>query len=550
MLYTPLLPGAASGSLEPATWSMPAARGADLGGHRLARVTGADPRPQLAVRTVEGETRCSLRPADRGARVDLAGAARSGLAEHAIGFKTLAEAIALRNCAIQHLEIAEALDDPEERRSLPDLRLRRRRLRRAGGHRRASGLRRRCDRALPALPDDGARFVLVEARDRVMHEILRRWRSSPPASCAGGHGDPHWNRLERGGREPCAPLHGRGDSGADGRAGRRAWRRRRVARLGLPLVADGRIEVDAYARVHGCENVWADRRLRGVPDPARRGKQTCPPDRPTRASPGKAGCRQRGAGLWPTRRRGSSATGRSACSWTWGSTRRSRRCSGFASAACRRGLPRTYHLAMMPGIGAAAAAHGGLDRGAVLRPRVVRAWASSVIYLSLGEPTPIGEGRAGSRVGQADGLTLPRGLPNPICVPPSRSTSGRFTTRRAGMGVGFRGAEPQRQRGPRTSGSAGATCWSSWPPFPAAVLDLRGRRAEWSATASVCEWGQMEELTELMVLSGHHRRRRRAGAAPALLAGATPHPISAGSWSTVGVRRRPHAETRSSASCP
>ena len=39
-----------------------------------------------------------------------------GLAEHAIGFKTLAEAIALRNRAIQHLEIAEALDDPEERR--------------------------------------------------------------------------------------------------------------------------------------------------------------------------------------------------------------------------------------------------------------------------------------------------------------------------------------------------------------------------------------------------------------------------------------------------
>jgi hypothetical protein len=39
-----------------------------------------------------------------------------GLAEHGIGFKTISEAIALRNRALVNLEIAETLGSPEERR--------------------------------------------------------------------------------------------------------------------------------------------------------------------------------------------------------------------------------------------------------------------------------------------------------------------------------------------------------------------------------------------------------------------------------------------------
>ena len=76
---------------------------------------------------------------------------------------------------------------------VPDLRVRRRRLRGRGGHRRAAGLRGRRDRPLPALPRWSARAsILVEARDRIMPEI--------PASLAefatrelraARHGDPH-----------------------------------------------------------------------------------------------------------------------------------------------------------------------------------------------------------------------------------------------------------------------------------------------------------------------------------------------------------------------
>ena len=41
-----------------------------------------------------------------------------GLAEHAVGFKTLSEAIALRNRLVQTLEHAESIDDDEARHSL------------------------------------------------------------------------------------------------------------------------------------------------------------------------------------------------------------------------------------------------------------------------------------------------------------------------------------------------------------------------------------------------------------------------------------------------
>ena len=57
-----------------------------------------------------------LRPARAGARLGVTHASVPGLAEHAVGFKTLADAIALRNRALLHLEIAESLEDAEKRR--------------------------------------------------------------------------------------------------------------------------------------------------------------------------------------------------------------------------------------------------------------------------------------------------------------------------------------------------------------------------------------------------------------------------------------------------
>ena len=154
LLYTPLLPGAAAGSLEPRHVVVPLREELEWTDIRLGRVVGADPAcNEVHVHTVDG--REETLHYDQ-LIVTLGSVSRvlpvPGLAEHALGFKTLADAIALRNRALLNLEIAESLPDDEQPARVPDVRVRRRRLRRARGDRRAAGLRGRRDRPLPALP--------------------------------------------------------------------------------------------------------------------------------------------------------------------------------------------------------------------------------------------------------------------------------------------------------------------------------------------------------------------------------------------------------------
>ena len=50
-----------------------------------------------------------------------------------------------------------------------------------------------------------------------------------------------------------------------------------VARMGLPVAHDGRIDADACCQVKGSDNVWAIGDAAAVPDPAQRRKAPCPP---------------------------------------------------------------------------------------------------------------------------------------------------------------------------------------------------------------------------------------------------------------------------------
>src|SRR5690349_850653 len=99
MLYTPLLPGAAAGTLEPRHVVVPLREELEHTDLRLGRVVGADLENRwLHVETLEGHPE-QLRYDHL--IVALGSVSRTlpipGLIEHAIGFKTLAEAIALRN---------------------------------------------------------------------------------------------------------------------------------------------------------------------------------------------------------------------------------------------------------------------------------------------------------------------------------------------------------------------------------------------------------------------------------------------------------------------
>jgi NADH dehydrogenase len=120
MLYAPLLPGAAGGVIEPRHVVVPLREVLKRTDLRVAYATGADPQSKrVFVRRPDG--RESELAYDQ-LVVALGSTSRTfpipGLKEHAVGFKTLSEGIALRNRLVETLETAETVDDDDTRRAL------------------------------------------------------------------------------------------------------------------------------------------------------------------------------------------------------------------------------------------------------------------------------------------------------------------------------------------------------------------------------------------------------------------------------------------------
>src|SRR6476659_5029592 len=115
MLYTPLLPGAAGGTLEPRHVVVPLREELKSTNIYLGHVLSADP-GERAVRVRSAAGREETLHYDQ-LVVSIGSISRTlpipGLAEHAVGFKTLSEAIALRNRLILALETAESVADDE-----------------------------------------------------------------------------------------------------------------------------------------------------------------------------------------------------------------------------------------------------------------------------------------------------------------------------------------------------------------------------------------------------------------------------------------------------
>jgi NADH dehydrogenase len=279
MLYTPLLPGAAAGTLEPRHVVVPLRehlRDTDL---LLGHVTGADPeRREVYVTAAEGDER---RIEYDQLIVAVGSISRTlpipGLREHAIGFKTLSDAIALRNHMLNMLERAESVDDDDARRALLTY------VFVGAGYAGLEGLAELQDFAAdvvdlyPRSRVTGLRFVLVEARDRVMPEIsadlaafataeLRRRGIEVRTSTTVERISADSVELSDGEVVPCRTV---------------AWTagvrpHPVVADLGLPLDENSRIVVDRTMRVQGRSDVWAIGDAAAVPDPARPGQPTPP----------------------------------------------------------------------------------------------------------------------------------------------------------------------------------------------------------------------------------------------------------------------------------
>ena len=249
---------------------------------RLGR--GHRPRPRRphggAAQPRGRERAAALRPADPLGRLGLADPAGArAWTSHAIGFKSLADAIWLRNHVVESLELANSSEDPAQARAAADLRLRRRRIRRARGAGRAAGLRRGRDGPLPARPaarhalDPGRGDRPGPARDRPQAGRLRAAPSCAGAGSRSGSAPP-WSRS----RPTPPPSRPARRSRPGPSSGRPAWSRIRAWRgCRVPLDERGRVQVDETLRVQGQEGVWALGDCAAVPEPGRVARRRPPP---------------------------------------------------------------------------------------------------------------------------------------------------------------------------------------------------------------------------------------------------------------------------------
>ncbi len=279
MLYTPLLPGAAAGTLEPRHVVVPLReelRRTDL---RIGTVTGADPdRRTVSVCALGGQ---ALELRYDHLIVALGSVSRTmeipGLAEHAIGFKTLSQALELRNRLLQCFEAAEASEDPAARAALLTF------VFVGAGYAGLEGLAELQDFAADAIDlyprcrVQGMRWLLVEGGDRVMREIQPSLAAFAQRELMSRGIEIQCNttidrveadavHLSTGERVPTRTVAWTAGVKATPAAGT----------LGLPLDEKGRIEADACLQVRGRTDVWAVGDVAAVPDPAVKG-QPCPP---------------------------------------------------------------------------------------------------------------------------------------------------------------------------------------------------------------------------------------------------------------------------------
>jgi NADH:quinone reductase (non-electrogenic) len=259
MLFTPMLPEAASGTLEPRHVVVPLrqmCRHSEL----LLGEAKAHDADRRRVQVQAGERLFWVGYSNL--VVALGAIVRAlpipGLAEHALGFKSLADAIHLRNHVLGRLEAAAADPNPTHRRreltfvfvgagyagveALAEL----------------SDLARDALRFYPELRDIPQQWVLVDAAPKILPEIPTRL------------GDYAARLLERRGVdirtettleevEPHAARLSDGDeiltSTVVWTAGVRAHPL--LAELGLPTEERGRVPVDETLRVSGMSSVWA-----------------------------------------------------------------------------------------------------------------------------------------------------------------------------------------------------------------------------------------------------------------------------------------------------
>ena len=259
MLFTPLLPEAASGTLEPRHVVVPLRLMCPHAELLLGRLSGLDSERRTA--TVETGAGIFEVGYDQ-AVLALGSVARAlpipGLAEHALGFKDLADAINLRNHVLRQLEAAAAAIDPNRAQAhltfvfvgagyagveaLAEL----------------SDLVRDALKHYPELPRLRPRWVLVDAAPKILPEVPSRLGEYAAKQLAG-------RGIEI---RVSTTLESAGQSSVVLSGGKRipthtlVWTagvspNPLLAELGLPVDDRGRVAVDPNLQVVGRKHLWA-----------------------------------------------------------------------------------------------------------------------------------------------------------------------------------------------------------------------------------------------------------------------------------------------------
>jgi NADH:ubiquinone reductase (H+-translocating) len=276
--YSPFLPEAAAGTLEPRHVVTPLRDVLKRTYIRLGEIVGHDPQGKTVELAAKNREGTETIPYDQ-LLLALGSVSRvlpiPGLTEHAMCFKGLADAIVLRNRVIENLEEANATQEHQRREELLTF------VFVGGGYAGLEALAELQDFAADAMDSyprarlHGMRWILVEAAPRVLPEIdqdladyaLRELRgrgidiklettlkevARNSATLSTGEVVPTTTVVWTAGVAP-API---------------------LKELNVPLDERGRVPVDDHLRVEGLDSVWAIGDCAAAPDP--RGG-TCPP---------------------------------------------------------------------------------------------------------------------------------------------------------------------------------------------------------------------------------------------------------------------------------
>lgn len=272
MLYTPLLPEAASGAVEPRRVVVPIRMMCPHAELLIGAVEEIDVDNRIA--RVRTETRV-VDVTYQELVIALGALSRMpslpGLREHALQFKDLADAIALRNHVLHQLELADAdLESAERRLTFSFV---------GAGYAGVEALAEAHDlvrdsiRHYPRLRDVPQRWLLVDGGDRVLAQAPERLGAYAARDLTRrGIEIRLGTRLEA--------LDATGASFSDGTrvetatlvwaAGVRS--NPLVRELGLPVDESGRVVVDQYLRVEGLSHTWSLGDCAAVPNAATPGE--------------------------------------------------------------------------------------------------------------------------------------------------------------------------------------------------------------------------------------------------------------------------------------